>query len=164
MATAKRGGADLKPVTEWALDILRHRAAEDPRYVPNLITALVAENRIDEAWATALPHHDDLGETDLLDLLSARAPTHPADVLEPYRRLIERHILDSGDKWRYERALKLLPSLQAAHQALGDQDGWTQYLDDLRDRHRIRPTFLRKLAAWQHGTTRSAGRRDAPIA
>jgi hypothetical protein len=157
--TARRVSADPGQVTEWALDVLRSRVAEDPRYVPNLVTALLTENRIDEAWVTALPHHDDLSETGLLDLLAARAPTYPADVLEPYRRLIEGHILDSGDKWRYERALKLLPSLHAAHRALGDDDGWSRYLDDLRDRHRIRPTFLRKLAAWQDGTSPSPGRR-----
>jgi len=129
--------------------------AADPQYAPNLVIALLTENRIDAAWATALPHHDDLGETGLLDLLAARAPTHPADVLEPYRQLIEDH----SDKWRYERALKLLPPLHAAHRALGDDDSWSQYLDDLRDHHRIRPTFLRKLAAWQDGTSRPPDRR-----
>jgi hypothetical protein len=52
-------------------------------------------------------------------------------------------------KWRYERALKLLTPLRAAQLALGDDAGWARYLDELRDRHRIRPTFLRKLDAWQ---------------
>jgi hypothetical protein len=39
--------------------------------------------------------------------------------------------------------------LRAVHQALGDEAGWTQYVEGLRDRHRIRPTFLRKLDTWQ---------------
>jgi hypothetical protein len=133
--------------------------AETPRFAPHLVTALLTENRADEAWSVALPHHDALGEAQLLELLASRAANQPADVVEPYRQLIEQDVLDSGDKWRYERALKLVPPLQAAYRALGDDDGWTQYLDDLRDRHRIRPTFLRTLAAWQDGTARTPGRR-----
>ncbi len=66
--------------------------------------------------------------------------------------LVERHILDSRDTWRYERALKLLTPLRAAYLALGDNAGWTGYLDELRERHRIRPTFPRKLDARQTKT------------
>jgi hypothetical protein len=43
---------------------------------------------------------------------------------------------------RYERALRLMTPLRAAHHAL----------DDLRNRHRIRPTFQRRLDTWQAKT------------
>ena len=57
--------------------------------------------------------------------------------------------LQPGQDRPDERALKLLTPLRAAHLALGDTAGFAEYLDELRDRHRIRPTFLRKLAAWR---------------
>jgi hypothetical protein len=82
-------------------------------------------------------------------------------VIQPHRDLIERHTLDSRDKWRYERALRLMTPLRAVHQALGDEVGWVQFVEGLRDRHRIRPTFLRKLGTWlAKGQSRArAGRR-----
>ena len=161
-ATATRIGLDPGPVTDWALDILRARLTHDPRFAPHLVTVLLAADRQDEAWDVARTHPDQLGEPQHVDLLALRAATHPHDVIQPYQDLIERHILDSRDKWRYERALKLMTPLRAVHQALGDENGWTQYVDGLRDRHRIRPTFQRKLDTWlakgqgRHRTARRA--------
>ena len=151
-ATTTRVGLKSGPVTEWALDVLRARVGDDPRFAPHLVTVLLAEDRQDEAWSVALTHTGQLGEAQYVELLALRGATQPQDVVEPYRELVERHILDSRDKWRYERALKLLTPLRGAYLALGDDAGWTGYLDELRDRHRIRPTFLRKLDAWQTKT------------
>ena len=155
-ATTTQVGLDPGPVAEWALDVLRARVGEDPRITPHLVTVLLAEDRQDEAWSVAITHTRQLGEAQYVELLALRGATWPQDVVEPYRELVERHILDSRDKWRYERALKLLTPLRAAHLALGDT-GWTRYLDQLRDRHRIRPTFLRKLDAWQTKTHAQPG-------
>jgi hypothetical protein len=151
LTTAARVGLAPGPVTEEALEILRARVARDPRYAPDLATVLVAGDRPEEAWQVALAHVDRLGEAQYVELLALRGAAHPQDVVGPYRELIERHILDSGDKRRYERALALLTPLRAAYLALGDGAGWAGYLDELRERHRIRPTFLRKLDGWQAG-------------
>ncbi|HEX2809473.1 MAG TPA: hypothetical protein VHN80_25205, partial [Kineosporiaceae bacterium] len=142
-------GAEPGPIIDWALDALRARVTAEPRHASQLVTVLLAQDRVEEAWTVGLAHRDMLGESDVLTLLALRAATHPQDVVEPYRSLIEQHILDSHDKWRYERALKLLTPLRAAHLALGDAAGFAGYLDELRDVHRIRPTFLRKLADWR---------------
>jgi len=151
VATAARVDAEPGPVASWAVEVLQARVAGDPRYASSLVTVLLAQDRVDEAWAVGLDHRDVLGPSDVLTLLALRAATHPQDVVDPYRDLIEGHILASHDKWRYERALKLLTPLRAAYLALGDAAGFAGYLDALRGRHRIRPTFLRKLDAWQAG-------------
>jgi hypothetical protein len=148
-ATATRIGLDPGPVTDWALDILRTRVTQDPRFAPHLVTVLLTADRQEEAWTVARTNPEQVGEPQLVELLALRAATHPRDVIQPYQELIERHILDSRDKWRYERALRLMTPLRAVHQALGDDSAWTQYVQELRDRHRIRPTFLRKLDTWQ---------------
>ncbi len=148
-STAASVDLDPGPVTDWALDLLRTRVMQDPRFATHLVTVLLAVDQQEQAWAVALTHPDLLGEQQQVELLALRAANHPHDVIQPYEDLIERHILDSHDKWRYERALRLMGPLHAVHQALGDDTGWTQYIDALRDRHRIRPTFQRKLDAWQ---------------
>jgi hypothetical protein len=147
-ATAVRVGLAPGPLTDWALALLRARVAQDPRFAPHLVTVLLTAARQDQAWDVALTHPDQMGETQLVELLALRAATHPHDVIQPYRDLIERHILDSHDKWRYERALRLMAPLRVVHQALDDEIGWSQYVKGLRDRHRIRPTFQRKLDTW----------------
>jgi uncharacterized Zn finger protein len=63
--------------------------------------------------------------------------------------LIGRHILDTADKRRYQRAIALLTRLHAAYQALGDTDAFSAYIGQLRAEHKRRPTFLTQLdAAW----------------
>jgi hypothetical protein len=129
--------------------------AEEPRYAPNLVIALLTGKRIDESLGDRAPPPRRPRPDCPPRLLAARTPSHPIDVFEPYQQLIERHVLDSGDKWRYKQALKVLPSVRPVYRALGDDDGWTEYFDDLRDRHRIRPAFVPGLAAWQDGTSRA---------
>jgi uncharacterized Zn finger protein len=70
---------------------------------------------------------------------------HPAEVIEPYRDLVERCVLDSADKRRYRRAVALLPTLRAAYRAAGDPAAFSAYLGELRSRHRRRPTILKTL-------------------
>ena len=82
-----------------------------------------------------------------MHLLDQRRAGHPADVIEPYRELVEAHVLDSRDKRRYRRAITLLRQLRDAHIAAGDSDAFAAYLQDLRVRHRRRPTFLAELDA-----------------
>lgn len=147
-ATATRVGLDPAPATDWALDILQARVAQDPRFTRDQVTVLLSAGRQDQGWSVARTHPEQLGEPQLVELPALRAATHPNDVIQPYQDLIERHILDSRDKWRYERALRLMTPLRAVHLALGDHAGWTRYLDELGDQHWIRLTFQRRLDAW----------------
>ncbi len=102
-ATATRVGLDPAPATDWALDILQARVAQDPRFTRDQVTVLLSAGRQDQGWSVARTHPEQLGEPQLVELPALRAATHPNDVIQPYQELIERHILDSRDKWRYER-------------------------------------------------------------
>ncbi|MFI5905967.1 hypothetical protein [Dactylosporangium sp. NPDC051541] len=124
---------------------LRQRVADQPAYVPELVDVLTATGAHDEAWqaATTAPNH--LGRPGWIALLEKRRTTNPADVIEPYQQLIETQVNDNGDKHRYRRAVLLLASLQEACQAAGQQNRFTAYLTDFRDRHRRRPTLIKTL-------------------
>lgn len=78
-------------------------------------------------------------------MLGRRAVTHPADTLQPYQDLIEHHVLNSTDKYRYRRAIAILPALRAAYHAAGQPEAYPAYRRALRERHTRRPTFLKTL-------------------
>lgn len=159
MTTVKCVGAAPGPVTEWALGVLHHRVA---RTRGTCRTSLPRCSPRTRSTKPGPPRSPTTTTSARLASSTYSLPAPPRTLpmsSSPTGRLIERHILDSGDKWRYERALKLLPPLHAAHRALGDDEGWNQYLDALRDRHRTRPTFLRTLDVWQDSTTRTPARR-----
>jgi hypothetical protein len=133
--------------TEWALAVVRDRAARQEGYLPHLIDALVLAGRDGEAWQTGLAHLDELPVRQRVELLESRRGTHPAEVREPYRALIDAQLLDSYDKRRYDKAIALLRSLREAYTATGETAQFDAYLEGLRADHRRRPTFLAKLDA-----------------
>lgn len=133
--------------TEWALAVVRERAARQVGYLPHLIDALVLAGRDDEAWHTGLARLDELPARQRVELLELRRRTHPAEVREPYRALIDAQLLDSYDKRRYDKAITLLRSLREAYTATGETARFDAYLQALRAEHRRRPTFLAKLDA-----------------
>ena len=141
--TAARVGAP-DPLPD-ALTVLRERTATQPKYAAELVALLLVGGQDDDAWRIATAHREYLGEQLWLDVLNRRSATHPGNVLEPYRDLIEQHVLDSSDKQRYRRAVTLLPPLQRAHRADGQPEAFTPYLAELRQRHLRRPSFLKTL-------------------
>jgi hypothetical protein len=133
--------------TEWALALVRERAAQQAGYLPHLIDALILTGRDDEAWHTGLARLDELPARQRVELLELRRQTHPYDVREPYRALIAAQLLDSFDKRRYDKAITLVRSLRDAYAATGETAQFAAYLQELRGEHRRRPTFLAKLDA-----------------
>jgi hypothetical protein len=132
---------------EWALDLVRERANRQAAYLPHLIDALVDAGRNDEAWQTGLARMDELPARNRVDLVQLRGRTHPADVREPYRSLIDAQLLDSTNKRRYDKAIVLLHSLRDAYTATGETAQFDAYLIALHTEHRRRPTLLAKLDA-----------------
>ena len=61
------------------------------------------------------PPVDQLPEPKWVPLLDQRRAGHSADVIEPYRELVEAYVLDSRDKERYRRDITLLRQLRDAH-------------------------------------------------
>ncbi|GAA3780298.1 hypothetical protein GCM10022225_80730 [Plantactinospora mayteni] len=133
--------------TEWALAVVRDRAARQEVYLPDLIDVLVLAGRDDEAWHTGLARLDELPARQRVELLELRRRTHPAEVREPYRALIDAQLLDSYDKRRYDKAITLLCSLREAYTATSETARFDAYLRALRAEHKRRPTFLAKLDA-----------------
>ncbi|MEU9171155.1 DUF6880 family protein [Streptomyces sp. NPDC048420] len=142
-ATAREVGSP-QTVT-WALDLLRARLAENPAHVTELIACLRAEGLAEEAWQTATAHLDALSTYVLQDLLAERRPVHPADTVVPYRRLIDLYLGESGNKYRYQYAVRHLKTLRDVHRALGTEPEFTDYLHGLRAEHRRKTSFLARL-------------------
>jgi uncharacterized repeat protein (TIGR03917 family) len=142
LAAARRCRAD-SGLAEWAVGVLHDRIAREPALAAALVEVLLADGRIEQAWQVGLDHARRLPERQQVRLLTLRQATHPADVIDPYRTLIETYILDPTDKHRFRRAIALLPLLRSAHESLGDAAGFASYVERLRMEHKRRPGLPR---------------------
>jgi len=129
----------------WALNLLRDRAQADQRYVRELISVLVREDLLDEAWAAAMANPGQVPESQWFELIEVREKDHPADVIRPYQDLIEIGLEKASDKYRYPKAIKTIRRLRDSYHRVGDEAGFSAYLADLRQRHRRKTSFLTKL-------------------
>lgn len=143
--TAAAAGSDDPQLATWAVELATQRTTENPGLAGELIDVLLDQGDEDQAWQVALTHTDQLLPARWAELLELRQATHPGEVIALYRQLIEDQILDSYDKRRYQKAIKLLHQLANAHRATATTTEFTHYLADLRIRHKRRPTFLTKL-------------------
>jgi hypothetical protein len=132
---------------DWALDFLRGRARVEAFYLRELISVLVREDLHDEAWATAVASPGQVPEAQWHDLIGLREKDHPADVIRPSQDLIELGVERTSDKYRYPKAIKALKHLREDYLQVGDEAGFAAYLDDLRQRHRRKTSFIARLDA-----------------
>jgi uncharacterized Zn finger protein len=102
---AERAGQwpDLR---DWALDFLRARARAEPYYLRELISVLVREDLLGEAWTTAVASPGQVPEAQWHDLIGLREKDRPADVIRPFQDLIELGLERTSDKYRYPKAIK----------------------------------------------------------
>ncbi|RZB14407.1 hypothetical protein StrepF001_37865 [Streptomyces sp. F001] len=142
-ATARQ--LDSPQTVIWALDLMRVRLAENPAHVTELIACLRAEGLAEEAWQTATAHLDALSTYVLQDLLAEWRPVHPADSVVPYRRLIDLYLGESGNKYRYQYAVRHMKTLRDVHRELGTEPEFTDYVHGLRAEHRRKTSFLARL-------------------
>jgi hypothetical protein len=142
--TAERLGQwpDLR---DSALSVIRGRAQVDRRYVTDLLNVLIAEKLLDEAWGLAVAHPNELHESEWFRLIELREIDQPADVIAPYQDLIELQLAATGDKYRYNKAVKTITRLGEAYRRSGDESGFAGYLADLRERHKRKTSFIAKL-------------------
>ncbi|WP_033355407.1 DUF6880 family protein [Kitasatospora aureofaciens] len=141
-ATCDRVG-DTTPLAT-ALEALRARATENPLRLRELVQALDSVGLDEEAWSTAAAHPGDVGAHLLHSLVERREAAHPAEVLGPYRFLVQAQLAGTG-QYRYDRTVKLLRRLRSAHTAAGDPEGFTSYLAELRTEHKRKTSFIAKL-------------------
>ena len=135
---------------DWALDFMRERARTGKYrrvHLGELISVLFHEGLADEAWSTAAGEPEQVSESQWLQLISLRESGHPADVLGPLSRLIELGVEQTGDKYRYPKAIKALRRLREDYERTGDGTGFGMYLAGLRERQRRKYSFIAKLDA-----------------
>jgi hypothetical protein len=84
-------------------------------------------------------------ESQWYSLVELREISHPADVIVPYQDLIEIRISNTGDKYRYPRAIKTIKRLGEAYRRADVSAGFAAYLADLRLRHKRKISFTAKL-------------------
>ncbi|MBT0770268.1 hypothetical protein KIH74_15105 [Kineosporia sp. J2-2] len=142
-----------------ALGTMRQRLATQPDVSAELVPLLLASGEHEEAWTIASAHRKHLSEQQWASVLADRGRQHPLEVLGHYQELIEQHALNQRDKQRYRRAVVYLAPLRAAYENTDRADKFTQYLNDLRQRHKIRPKFLQTLDAGGWFGTITNGRR-----
>jgi hypothetical protein len=134
----------------WALDFMRERARTGEYrqvHLSELISVLLREDLVNEAWSTAAGEPEQVSESQWLQLISLRESEHPADVLGPLARLIELGVELASDKYRYPKAVKALKRLREDYERAGDAAGFGKYLDGLRERQRRKYSFIAKLDA-----------------
>jgi hypothetical protein len=129
----------------WALNLLRDRAHAEQWYVRELISVLVSENLLDEAWAAAMANPGQVPESQWFQLIEVREQDHPADVIRPYQDLIEIGLERASDKYRYPKAIKTIRRLRDSCNRAGDEAGFTAYVADLRQRHHRKTSFIAQL-------------------
>lgn len=140
-ALAATGADDPAP---WALPILEEHVAQQPA---ELIETLLFLGRDDDAWRAGREHRSSLGRQLWLTLLERRRAGHPADVIGPYEELVEQHLAKVTDKYRYRKAVALLPTLREVHTEVGTPSAFPTYLTTLRARHARKTAFLTLLDA-----------------
>ncbi|MFF0772930.1 hypothetical protein ACFYUK_28855 [Nonomuraea wenchangensis] len=130
--------AALRP---GALDRLRAKGR-----VSYVVTVLTAEGSHEEAWQTALAAAPgEVPGEQWLTLIARREHERPADVVGPYRWLIDDCLADR-EQIRYNQVAELLIRLRAVQQGLDDEAGFAAYLGELRERHERRPALIARLA------------------
>ncbi|MCX4458275.1 hypothetical protein OG585_37780 [Streptomyces sp. NBC_01340] len=145
-ATAVR--LDSPEAVTWALGHLRERLAADPAnaaLVRELIACLSEVGDSDAAWQVATAHLPQLSTYTLQELIEERRTTHPADVIAPYRRLIDLYLAEGGNKYRYQYAVRHLKALRTVHRELGTEPEFTGYLASLRAEHKRKTGFIARL-------------------
>lgn len=106
------------------------------------IDALLGDDEVDLAWRTAIAApQDELGSDLWLRLAESRQRDSPADALPVYQRLVDE-ILECADRRAYRSAAGILKRAHAAAQAADMPDEFGEYLAQLREQHRRRPTLI----------------------
>jgi hypothetical protein len=120
-----------------ALAVLAKHSPEDH------VRALLAEDDVDGAWQAAfrLPH---LGGGTWDELARRRAASHPADAVPVLRRRIDEVLAATG-RDAYRDAVRRLQSLREVCARCGQAAEFAEFVKELAERHRRRPSFLAEL-------------------
>ena len=119
-----------------ALDVLLEHNPRD------YVVTLLREGEADLAWGVSRTMTVDA--TLKVQLLQARAKSHPADVFDDYVSLVD-DTLKVADQQRYTQAVAYLRDLRRAAVAAGLQRRFADYVDGLLETHKRRPKLIAML-------------------
>ncbi len=126
----------------WTLEQDAARATlqqADPR---GFVDVLLGDGEVDLAWSAAAAVPADVLGADLwLRLAESSEQERPADALAVYQRVADE-VLERADRRAYRSAVRILDRARAAAQAAGALDAFGEYLTQLREQHRRRPTLI----------------------
>ncbi|GAB2980499.1 hypothetical protein LWP59_00710 [Amycolatopsis acidiphila] len=106
------------------------------------VRALLAEERLDEAWAAARERPCSLPV--LLEVAELREQTHPAEVLDVYK-LHVNHLIEQKDATHYEQAAKRLRKIRQLYRRAGIPAEFAPYLAELVTTHRRKARFIAEI-------------------
>jgi hypothetical protein len=110
--------------------------------VRGFVDALLGDDEVELAWsATTAAPQDALGSEVWLRLAERSERDRPADALAVYQRIADE-VLERADRRAYRAAARILERAQVAAQAAGQLDAFAEYLAELRERYRRRPTLI----------------------
>lgn len=132
-----------KSARERALAHLEAKAAASrpmtDRSVSTFIEVLMEEEMYEAAW-TALRSHPEMGPYLTGPLAEASEETHPQEALAVHARNVEFHI-STGGRAGAEEACRLIARMAR----LRDPAAQAQYVASLKQRHRLKRTFIKLL-------------------
>jgi tetratricopeptide (TPR) repeat protein len=127
---------------ESALAVLRERAEGDEAGADELVRALLAEERPDEAWQAARQCHPSLPV--LLQVAELREQTHPTEVLDVYK-LHVNHLIEQKDAAHYEQAAKRLRKIRQLYRKAGSPAEFGPYLGALVTTHKRKARLIAEI-------------------
>ena len=140
---ALRRAADA--VDAWGVERDAARQALRDRDRGALIDALLQDGDPDGAWTSAAEDPAwDPGLARRVRLAEAREPARPDEALASYLQITDEELLQTG-RAAYARGVSVLKRARRAAQAAGQDEAFATALDDLRERHRRRPTLIAML-------------------
>jgi uncharacterized Zn finger protein len=127
---------------ESALAVLRERAEGDEAGADELVRALLAEERPDEAWQAARRYNCSLPV--LLQVAELREQTHPTEVLDVYK-LHVNHLIEQKDAAHYEQAAKRLRKIRQLYRKAGSPAEFGPYLGALVTTHKRKARLIAEI-------------------
>jgi len=127
---------------EAAIERLRRRAWE-------LIAYLLGDGDVERAWREALQAAEDgrsLHADQWDDLVARYAKIDPVAVLPIMAQLIDDRLIEANTRV-YPGAVRRMKALVAAARAAARPEFATEYLAELRDRYRRRPSLIQRMDA-----------------
>ncbi|TVT62962.1 hypothetical protein FNH05_00195 [Amycolatopsis rhizosphaerae] len=128
-----------EPEPESPIALLARRAPEDVAAADELVRALLADERPDEAWEAAQRY--ECSPAVRLELAGRREAEHPADAIAVYRTHIDSLIEQKG-AGQYEQAARMLRRVRTLHRKAGTPGEFAEYLAELVAAHKRKVRLL----------------------